>query len=220
MKKLFLAIISAAFIWNAQADAAYSFEIIPDGIFWTEGFGISDAVFFEFDINKKYQTPSSFPNVIDEPFGVRRNYSFENPEGICTAIARFVSLGSIFECLKEIDVYQDDCFFGSIEGYWNTVNSAKFLINNSDYNPFAIAYYNPSCTSLIIVDYNNPEIEIATFKKHIKEFLYSVEYDWHVEVHREDLIDYRFIAMLSAYMADVHFEQRIMANNPAPIIKD
>ena len=113
MKKFILSMIVCACALINQAMAGYTFDIEPTGNYYQDEFGSVWGEFYGFKItNAKPMTGFSevscyFPEKVSIPWAaIRRGYYYEDPnDGYVEGIARGLSLGSVFECLKEIDIY-------------------------------------------------------------------------------------------------------------------
>ena len=170
---------------------------------WADFYSFS-FVFFQVPLHAILPREVLIPSI-----AVRRSYYFEDPNGgYIEGIARFFSFGSIFECLREIDIYDGEGdSIGLIQGFWDTENSAKYVLYDHNNQPFAKAYCDRK--KFLLVDYNDPNIKIAHFQKHLKLRYGSVVYSWIVNVFHDEMIDPRILSIFTAYIAEAYFSSFI-----------
>lgn len=137
--------------------------------------------------------------VVKSSFRIRTNYDLYTVHGAYegTGICRLLTLGSLFDWAREIDIYDhNDYYIGTIDGQAATTARAKFSIYDKSSKRVGIAYLDSSHT-FKICDPDNEQHYIAIIKKNFE----GVDC-WRVTVYDEDDIDIRIIKVLSAFVAD------------------
>ena len=117
-----------------------------------------------------------------------------------TGTARLLSMGALFNCMKEIDVV--DMLgqpIGFIKGNWWTTAAGKFAFYDQYGRPSAVAYVDRANASVSIVDPLNQRSPIALFRR---SYVPHGDYYWEVKVVKEEAIDSRVLHIFSAFITD------------------
>lgn len=168
-----------------------------------------DHHFLTYDVHKQYTTFSTIfdcmgehdflGTVVKSSFRIRTNYDLYSVHGEYqgTGICRLITLGSVFDWAREIDIYDhNDYYIGTIDGQMATTEKAKFSIYNKNSERVGIAYLD-SFHTFKVVDPHNENHYLVLIKKH-----FEGEDCWRVTVYDEDYIDLRMIKVFSAFIAD------------------
>ena len=134
-------------------------------------------------------------------FHLNTIWSLCNEKGeYANGTARLLSLGSLLNCKREIDVYDyHKNHFGYIQGEFFTSASGKFVFYDQYQHPYAVAFIDQGKSSVNIMDYHNQRVPIAIFRRtHVP----GGDYHWNVKVVREDMIDQRSLYVFSAFITD------------------
>jgi len=114
--------------------------------------------------------------------------------------ARLLSLGSLLNSKREIDVY--DYYqkpVGSIQGEFFTTAAGKFVFYDENQHPYAVAFLDQNKASVNIMDFHNQRVPIAIFRR---TYVPGGDYFWNIKVVKEDVIDPQALYVFSAFIAD------------------
>ena len=113
-------------------------------------------------------------------------------QGVC----RIMSLGFLFACAREIDVY-DACQakIGMIDGKVFTTARERYDIYDAQDRLIGIAYNNRDASSFSIVDPTRNERLIGNIKRKILD-------EWQVTLYDCETIDMRILKIFAAFIVD------------------
>lgn len=144
-------------------------------------------------------------------FRIRTNYDLSSKDGWqATGITRIISLGSLYNWAKEIDVYDTrGVQIGFIDGNLATLESAKFTIYEYDESGKAttigFAYANPNFDRFVILPSTSNPHPIAEFNRNFHDN------NWGVTMHYPEKIDDRIIRIFAAFVID--HEDKFLTNS-------
>jgi len=185
MKKFLFAIL---FVACSTSYANYSFSIQPrEYLFSTE-----------FDI---YCSEEYLYSVESNFWQLHKSYSVCDHSGeVVNGTARLLSMGSIFNAMKQIDVTDSrGKKLGYIKGYWWTSASRKFAIYDEYNRHYATAYVGRNWNSVSIVNATNERIKIATL---VRNYIPGGTYQWDATVYNENALDLGTLYVFSSFIAD------------------
>ena len=148
---------------------------------------------------------SSYLNTVEQnSLQLRRVYSLCNEKGeLATGTARLLSVGALFNSMKEIDVVNErGRHVGFIQGRWWTTASGKYAFYDDSNYHIATAYVDRSGSSVSIVDSKNERSPIAIFRR---SFVPGGDYYWDIKVLKDEAIDPRMLYIFSAFITDAYW---------------
>jgi hypothetical protein len=141
-------------------------------------------------------------SIVKSCFSIRTNYilydHLGNYEG--DGVCRLFTLGAFRSWGTEIDVYdKNDVKIGLIDGQVATSAAAKFSIYNAEGNRVGIAYLDLSKSGFTIVDPENENHLLVSYKRN---FVQDTIDHWDVVVYEKDVIDIRIIKVFAGFCVD------------------
>lgn len=185
MKNIFFIVL---FLINTTMFAHTSFTVQPT----------KHLLSTEFDL---YSADEYLCTVETVCWHLHRCYTVSYPSGeqVC-GTARLLSLGALFNALKEIDITDSQGeTLGLIEGHWWTDAARKFFLYDAAHQHYATAYVEKDYKSISIVDAKNEKIKLATF---VYKEVAEDTYQWEGNVHKHAAIPQSTLYVLSAFIAD------------------
>lgn len=209
MRKLFVSYLFLLFTM-AYATLANSYGVHEDHPY---DFVVAKNIY---KFSEVYQIKSTlretYPGSIKKSaFRIRTNYDLSNKDGWqATGITRVISLGSLYNWAKEIDIYDTrGVQIGFIDGNLATLESAKFTIYDYDESGKATeigyAYANSSFDRFVIQSSTTNPHPIAELNRNFSTNT------WNVSVFYPEKIDDRIIRIFAGFVID--HEDKFLTNS-------
>lgn len=185
----FLCFFISTFALVNSAFSQYSYVIQPRSYLFST----------EYDIHEEQGVLTTIEN---NSLQLRRIYSLCDRSGeFGRGIARLFSLGCLFNCLKEIDCYDEfNRPIGLIQGHWWTTAAAQFTFSDATGFHYATAYIDRNYSTVNIVDAQNERIPLAVFRRHLVPG--GGDYHWDVTVLEPHAINQKMVQIFSAFVTD------------------
>ncbi len=170
-------------------DKSISFSVIPQGYCSITQERTASQIYLKssrFDSMTLQHGKSATPVDLTSSY-LRTAYKVTTPSNKLEAIARFFSMGTLFNSLKTLDIYQNGEYFGQIAGAYSIDQdspfpnpSAEFYIYDKQGNLVCKAYLNALYNKVILLDQNGHDLGLI--KKTCTRDAKQVDYSWDAKI--------------------------------------
>jgi len=190
----FIVFMMAILAFGTHAFADTSFVIKPRNYLFSKYFDL-------------YSEDNYINTIEKNELQLRTVYTLLDKESeVAMGTARLLSLGSLFDSMKEIYIRSDDgTLIGMVQGKWWTTASGKFFIHNGEGIHVATAFIDRNEANVSILDPTKNRRLLSTLHR---IFVPGGTYYWEVKTLDETIIDPRILQIFSAFIVDAYWPSR------------
>jgi hypothetical protein len=209
MRRFFLSLV---LVLTLKCFAADRYIFLPQGTFTyssygLDGFSLKKGHIYAVEKNQKLSKIGTVENLNE---WTTRAYAFKVGDLILsTHRASLLSYGSIFDCLKQYEIYdENNQVIGFIEGSWDSSAAAHFFFYKGDRELFAQAILDPSYSKLTISTPDGQVLITGEKTKNVSDyyswFSSSDEYYyWEFKKEKKELLNELFFWPFIAFLSEV-----------------